>query len=302
MPTVSVCMAVFNGEATIGQVLDTVLNQTIKADEILVLDDGSSDASAEIAESKGARVIRTANGGLGAARKRLVEEATGDLLAFIDHDDDWLPQKLELQLPHFEDPAVVLCHTDGWYVYEDGSSVARDLKEPLVGSFDHILPSNWIIASSAIFRRDAMLKAGNFVAETVRCSDWYAWLILAPQGKFIHVPEKLVKYRVLSSSLANAGFRFQQAKRFLLKEIILPRAEELLANEPRRPDYRKMIEANIGIAASTMAKFLDSEGKHSEARALHQEALRLATGVPRVWLRAIRSALKLPRNQLNRNR
>jgi len=286
-------MAVFNGEATIGAVLDTVLAQTVPIHEILVLDDGSTDRSAEIATSMGARVISVPNAGLGAARKRMVEEATGDLVAFIDHDDDWLPEKLSLQLPYFDDPDVVMVHADCWYVYEDGREVARDLKLDAECSFDHVLPSNWVIASSAVFRRKAMLGAGNFVAETVRCSDWYGWLVLAPHGKFVHVPEKLVSYRVLSTSLANAGYRFQEAKRFLLRDLILPRATELFKGTPDAERYRRMVEANIGVAASTMAKYLDKEGRRAEAKDLHREALRLATGVPRVWLRAIRSSLRI---------
>ena len=294
VPRVSVCMAVYNGESTIGSVLDSVLAQSAPIHEIVVVDDGSSDRSAQIAKSKGARVISVPNAGLGAARKRLVEEAKGELVAFIDHDDDWLPQKLERQLPAFDDPAVVMAHADAWYVYEDGREVSRDLQIPREkNSFDHILPSNLVVASSAIFLREAMMVAGNFIPETVRCSDWYGWLILAPRGRFAHVPEKLVKYRVLSSSLANAGFRFQEAKRFLLKDIILPRRAELFSRLPDREArrYRRMVEVNIGVAASTMAKYLDREGKIQESAPLHAEAMRLAKSVPRVWSRFLRSKL-----------
>jgi glycosyltransferase involved in cell wall biosynthesis len=294
VPSISVCMAVYNGESTIGSVLDSVLAQSVPIHEIIVVDDGSSDRSAEIATSKGARVVSVANAGLGAARKRLVEEATGDLVAFIDHDDDWVPKKLERQISAFDDPAVVLAHSDAWYVYEDGREVSRVLHIPHdKRSFDHILPSNLVVASSAVFRRDAMLAAGNFITETIRCSDWYGWLILAPHGKFAHIPEKHVRYRVLSSSLANAGFRFQEAKRFLLKEIIMPRQAELFSGLPDREArrYLRMVEVNIGIAASTMAKYLDKEGKASESVALHAEAMRLAKSVPRVWSRSLRSKL-----------
>jgi glycosyltransferase involved in cell wall biosynthesis len=295
MPRVSVCMAVFNGAETIRLALESLQAQTFKDYDLLVLDDGSEDGSAEIAQSFGAQVIRQANAGLGAGRKRLVEEASGELIAFLDHDDEWVPDKLEKQVAQFGE-GVVLVHSDCWYLDEDGRSRERNLILPSSSRpFDHILPDNLIIASSAVFSKCAMLAAGNFIPETVRCSDWYGWFLLAPQGRFVHIPEKQVRYRVLSSSLANSGYRFQSAKRFLLRDIILPRVDEFLSalGKEDRNKYERMIREDIGIAASTMAKFLDSEGERDEARVLHKEAVELAGKVPRVRLRALKHRLKL---------
>lgn len=295
MPKVSVCMAVYNGAETIRLALESVRAQTFTDYEIVVLDDGSSDDSAEIAESFGARVLRQENAGLGAGRKRLVEEASGELIAFLDHDDEWVPDKLDKQVSLFS-KHVVLVHSDCWYLYEDGRSVERNLSIPHSSrSFDHILPDNIVIASSALFSRSAMLAAGNFISETVRCSDWYGWFLLASRGRFVHLAEKQVRYRVLSGSLANAGYKFQSAKRFLLRDVILPRVDEFLGGLSKvdREKYEQMIREDVGIAASTMAKFLDSEGKHDEARVLHKEAVQLAGKVPRVRLRALKHRLRL---------
>lgn len=294
MPLISVCLAVYNGEATLREALDSVRRQTFTDFELVVLDDGSSDASAQIAEEYGARVIRQANAGLGAGRKRLVEEATGEWIAFLDHDDIWTEDKLEKQVALLG-PDVALVHSDCWYEYDDGRVVPRDLRLPAdAHPFDHILPSNIVIASSAVFSRTKMLEAGNFVAETVRCSDWYGWFLLAPTGRFVHMPEKQVRYKVLATSLANAGLKFQDAKRFLLKDVILPLEDRLFKNLPARDQsrYHKMIVRDIGIAASTMAKFLHEQGRHTEAKTLEKEAIKLAPGVPRVWTRAIKARLK----------
>lgn len=291
MPLISVCLAVYNGEATLWEALDSVRAQTWNDYEIIVLDDGSTDNSAKIAEEYGVRVIRQQNAGLGAGRKRLVEEAAGEWIAFIDHDDVWTPDKLEKQMSVAAD-GVVLIHSDCWYEYEDGRIVERNLSMPPdANSFDHILPSNEVIASSAVFRRDAMLRAGNFVAETVRCSDWYGWFILAPEGRFVHLPEKQVRYRVLSTSLANAGIRFHQAKLFLLAEIIMPMLPKLLAklSESQAKRYARLVRKDIGIAASTLAKYLAKDGKHKDAKRYHRLALKMAPGVPRVWTRALGS-------------
>lgn len=289
-------MGVYNGAATILEALESVRSQNFQDLEILVIDDGSSDNSADLAESFGARVIRQANTGLGGVRKRLVEEADGDYIAFLDHDDEWTPEKLQTDMESIDRTGAVLVHSDCWFHYEDSKVVERNLDlTKATNSWDHILPDNLVIASSAVFHRESMLEAGNFIAETVRCSDWYGWLILAPHHSFTHVPKKQVRYRVLSTSLANAGFRFQSAKRFLLRDLIRPRKDELFKelDEVQKRRYVAMIDKNIGIAASTMAKFLDSEGRIDEARELHREAIRLAKGVPRVWTRSIRSKLGL---------
>lgn len=292
MPTVSVCLSVYNGAATLAEALKTAFDQTLPPDEVLVIDDGSSDDSANIAEGLGCRVIRQENAGLGAARKRLVEEARGDYIAFLDHDDFWEPDKLKIQMKALQETSAVLCHTDCWFHYDDGRIVPRDKIIPQIESvLDHLLPTNWVIASSAVFDREAMLRAGNFVAETVRCSDWYGWLILGTQGTFIHYPQKLVRYSVRAESLANAGYVFHEAQRYLLKEHILPRWDRLYPKlkKGQRDYYRRLIEMDIGLAASAMGKYLDQLERHEEAMALHKEALKLAKGKPKVWGRAIKS-------------
>ena len=280
------CLAVYNGEATLTQALDAVYAQTYRDFDVLVLDDGSTDNSAAIASRYYARVLTVPN------RKRMVEEATGDLIAFVDHDDFWLPEKLEKQVALLDQTGAAMVHADGWYVYEDGREVARDLVlPPNAAAFDHILPSNWVIASTALFDRQAMLDAGNFVAETVRCSDWFGWLILAPGRTFAHLPEKLVRYSVLSTSLANAGYRFHAAQHYLLTEQILPRRQDLFRelSPADRARYVRILVRNVGIALSSMSKHKRSQGDRKEARRLALEALRQAPDVPRVWTRAFKS-------------
>lgn len=289
---VTVCLAVWNGEATLAKALETVYAQTYQDFDVLVLDDGSTDSSAQIASQFDCRVLTLPNAGLGAARKRMVEEATGDYIAFIDHDDFWLPEKLAVQMEIVEKTGAALVHADGWYVYEDGKEVARDLEvrngdDP----FAHILPDNRVIASTAVFDRKAMLEAGNFVADTVRCSDWYGWLILAPGRKFVHVPQKLVRYSVLSTSLANAGLRFHEAQRYLIQDKILPRRNELFAglSSTERARYTKMLVRDVGLAYSSLGSLYQKQGNTAEARRMHRLAIIHAPDVARVWLRAVRA-------------
>jgi glycosyltransferase involved in cell wall biosynthesis len=283
-------MAVYNGAATIGQALDTVYAQSYTDFDVLVLDDGSTDQSAEIASSYDCRVMKVKNGGLGEARRLLVEEARGELVAFIDHDDFWLEQKLKRQIDLLDRTGADLVHADCWYVHSDGEAVPRDLKLPACAtSFDHILPNNWIIASSAVFNRQAMLDVGNFVPDTVRCSDWYGWLMLAPKHQFVHLPEKLVRYSVLDTSLANAGLKFYQAQHYLLTQHILPRREELFADVPAdtKARYLRMLVRDVGLALSGMARAERKTGHRSLARKLAINAIRHAPDSTKVWSRAL---------------
>ncbi|RYG44292.1 glycosyltransferase [bacterium] len=289
MPRVTVALAVRNGEATLAKALDAVFAQTWTDFDVLVLDDGSTDATAEIASRYPLRLIRQENTGLGGGRKRLTEEATGEWIAFFDHDDFWTPDKMAVQAPYLDDPENVLIHADGWYIYEDGREVARDWQPGGSRSWDHILPSNRVIASTAVYRREAMLRAGNFVADTVRCSDWYGWFLIASQGRFVHVPQKVVRYSVLSTSLANAGYRFHAAQAYLLERHILPRWKELSPDLPEGESgrYRTMVRRNLGVALSAMAR----HGEGPERRKFALQALQTAPDVLRVWSRAL-SALR----------
>lgn len=286
------CLSVFNGADTLAQSLASVFAQTYRDFDVLVLDDGSTDNSAEIAAQFDCRVLKLPNGGRGAALKRMVEEADGEYVALIDHDDIWLPEKLAKQIDQLDTSGASLVHTDCWYEYSDGRIIDRDLVLPNNPcSFDHILPSNDIIASSAVFRREDMLASGNFAPDTLRCCDWYGWLVLAPGRQFDHIPEKLVRYKVLNSSLANAGYRFFEAQHYLLTQKILPRTHELFADLPpsKAHRYKRQIVEKAGIALSSMARAMEGKGDKRAARALHRRALKMAPGVIRVWTRAFRS-------------
>jgi glycosyltransferase involved in cell wall biosynthesis len=91
---VTVVIPAFNEASRIGAAIESVLAQTLPAHEIIVVDDGSTDGTAEVASRPGVRVLRQPNGGISAARNRAFREATGDWIALLDADDFWLPERL----------------------------------------------------------------------------------------------------------------------------------------------------------------------------------------------------------------
>jgi glycosyltransferase involved in cell wall biosynthesis len=101
--SVSVVIPAYNAAGTLGRAIDSVLNQAVPIHEIIVVDDGSSDGSADVARAYGTsvKVIQQANSQTAAARNRGIEEATGTFIGFLDADDFWEPQKIECQLAIF---------------------------------------------------------------------------------------------------------------------------------------------------------------------------------------------------------
>jgi len=173
-PTVSAVIPVYNCEAYLAEAVESALSQTLPPSEIIVVDDGSTDRTAEVANRFGdqIRYAYQANQGIGAARNHGVDLARGDLVAFLDADDVWLPEKLALQTAALtSDPRLdmVLGHVEQFVSPELDAARARGL-EPA----EAILPG--YVAGTVLVRRDSFFRAGPFatrwrVGEFV---DWYA--------------------------------------------------------------------------------------------------------------------------------
>jgi len=163
---ISVVIPVFNGAAYIGQAIESVLGQTLPPDELLVIDDGSTDSTVAVVRQYQPRVEYRwqKNQGTGAARNLGISESKGELLAFIDADDLWLPDKLRLQKTALdEDPDLdlVFAHMSQ---FRDGGT-AEEEEQTL-----HASP----LISCMLARRSAFERAGAMRIDTkVEFVDWY---------------------------------------------------------------------------------------------------------------------------------
>ena len=285
MPRITVAVAVYNGTATLAAALDSVVNQSFKDYNILVLDDGSQDDPSRIVEKYPATYVRQTNQGLGAARKRLTLEAAGEWIAFLDHDDTWRPDKLQRQVDAIQ-PGDVVIHSEGTYVYPDHEIVREAVFND--DSFSAVLPNNRILASSALYHRETMLQAGNFTADTVRCSDWYGWMKLASRGKFRHLPDPMIRYHVLDSSLANAGLKFYDARRHIIERYFLGEFDQFFGSmsSRRQTEVRHQLRRELALSLSGMARSQQKSGNRAEAVKLAKKALSTAPDVAKVVSRA----------------
>lgn len=198
---------VYNNADTIDRAIESVLAQTCPPVEFVVVDDGSIDDSAAVASrySPSVRVIRQANAGPGAARNRGVRESSAEWVAFLDADDTWLPEKMELQMTLMGDPDVGVVHAR--------SPFARSPAPPKV-TFEDLWADNCISLSSAVVRRTALDMVGGFDESPALISveDHNLWLRVAvTDWKIVTYPEDLIRYIQNAGSLSLRGERFAHA-------------------------------------------------------------------------------------------
>ena len=200
---VSVVTPVYNGARTLRRALDSALAQQFDDFEVVVVDDGSTDATPEILACYGdrIRVIRQERGGCSAASNTGCRAARGDFIAWIDADDIWMPNKLARIVALLErDPRCVLVFSNAAKFLESGETL-DDFVAPEFAhapTLDEMLTHLWpIISTTAVVRRSALEQIGYFFVQPRfyhSCSDIYAWLRLRELGHFHYVPENLARY------------------------------------------------------------------------------------------------------------
>src|SRR5262245_53290785 len=163
---VSVVIPAYNGAEFLPAAIDSVLAQTHKAFETIVVDDGSTDNTREVCESYGQAVkyYYQANDGTmgGGARARAVREATGQWIALLDQDDRWLPEKIEKQLRTLEkSPEAAAAFTGFQEIDSRGRVFDRSFQPAASGSVFHLLlTGNLYVASSALISRRVLEYCG----------------------------------------------------------------------------------------------------------------------------------------------
>ena len=215
--SVTVIMPAFNAEKTIAASIESVLKQTHRDFELIILDDCSTDRTAELArayEKQDARVrflINETNIGVSLTRNRGVELAKHDWVAFLDSDDTWTEDKLEKQLKTADaHPECAIFFTSTAYVFETGKRSHYVLHAPEKVYRKDVLRQNVISCSSSLVRRDALLKHPMKNDRMIH-EDMAAWVaILAETPYAVGIDEPLLIYRISKSG--KSGNKLKAAK------------------------------------------------------------------------------------------
>jgi len=244
MATVTAILPVFNGRAFLGQAVQSVMDQTLRPVELIVVDDGSTDGSLEELEKLPEspfpiRVLRQANGGQSAARNLAASHAVGEYLAFLDQDDRWYPQHLELLVaPLAANAAAGWSYCDFDEMDFAGNVVTRSflrahgLRHPKQTIFECIASDVMVLPSASVLRRTAFEQSGGFDVTLSGYEDddlFVRFFRLGWEHIFVETP--LVRFRIHSQGSSTSRRFIESRMRYAAK------LEASLPDDPRMQRY-----------------------------------------------------------------
>jgi glycosyltransferase involved in cell wall biosynthesis len=221
-PLVSVVTATYNAARYLPLSVRSALAQTYQPVEVHVVDDGSTDDTAAVLEefSREPRVHvhRQSNQGQASAKNRGIRESRGELVAFLDADDMWYPDKLERQVP------LLLADSHAGVIYSDFSCVdeaGRDIppppREPHRGRITpQLFIDNFINFNTTLVKRECFARAGIFDETLPMGIDWDLWLRISTEFEFLYLDEPTMAYRIWSGQMSkNSARRFDCTLRIM---------------------------------------------------------------------------------------
>jgi glycosyltransferase involved in cell wall biosynthesis len=294
-PAVSVIIPAYNAAHHIVESLASVQQQTLKDVEVIVVDDGSKDATvatvAPFASSLDLVLIEQANAGAAAARNVGILHARSRYCAFLDADDVMLPERLELQVRLLdEQPDVALVHTDLVTFNEQGTvhHTRRVFSNPLGGSgvLEGLLLDNFITTSTATGRTDKLIEAGMFPPRWRISHDFELWLRMAAKWPVAYIDRPLLRYRYSPGSLSNNRLK-----------TAIDAFGVIRAFWDEHPDYRAahpaLYRRSLGIHLSTLGYTSLGAGNRRDALRYLLRSLRLAPRELATWKALAKTVLNV---------
>jgi len=298
-PRISVVIPAYNAARYVAEAVDSVLAQSLPPREVIVVDDGSTDDTEAVVRRFQDRVryVRQPNGGSAAARNRGIREARGELIALLDADDVWFPEKLKKQWECLRDhPEAGLVHTNFYYCDENGDErVLGVLGRERVGRcYEIMFQDNGINNSTTLIRRECFDRVGLFDESFKTCQDYDLYLRMSRYYEFAFLDEPLAVYRRHDSNITNDN------SRMLKNELRVRR--KALQDDPELLELvgKRRVSALIHDRAFFLGYLLHDADRREEARKWLRVALAhrpwhvyslylyLANFLPSPWVRGLR--------------
>lgn len=209
---VSAIITAYNSEDFVAEAISSVLEQTCPVDEIVVVDDGSTDHTRDIVEQfsqRGVRYIYQENGGPGAARNCGIRETSGELIAFLDADDVWLKDKIKMQREFLsEHPEVALVSGFAWWwnMIEDDRFISGEVPKSIASLRRDIMVHNKIgNPSRVMLRRSVFSEVGVFDKNIRWGQDWDLWIRIITRYNAAILPAPVIEYRWHEKNLSHTS-------------------------------------------------------------------------------------------------
>ena len=268
MPTVSVIIHTYNNEKFIAETVESVLNQTYKDYEIIVVDDGSADGTRDalVPYMQKIRYHYKENGGIASAKNAGISLSETEFVAFLDHDDLWAPDKLQLQMEHFnENPQIGLVYAK-YTSFRDGKELRTKPEKGYSGwIFKELLSKSFIQTSTVVVKRECLDAVGPY-DETFSLGDEYdMFLRIARKFQCGFVDKGLTRYRVHDTNASNNDFLFDNENLGVYKKIY-NNFTDLDGVE------KKILRKRIARYSMKVAEGLYRQGKQEESKKYQMEA------------------------------
>lgn len=235
MNKVSVIIPAYNKADWTLQTVASVLNQTYSNLEVIVVDDGSTDdTQRKMASLQDPRVryIRKSNGGASSARNLGIREASGAFITFVDCDDLFLPDKIEISVKYLEqNPQFGFIHTAAYFINETGKIIStynhkQSQREGLIA--DRLILGNFVCNSTVLVRKECLKKAGFFDESIFTPADWDMWLKLAQFGEAGYIGLPLTMYRVVSNYVFKNIEQARKEEETVIQNFFVRNSEKML--------------------------------------------------------------------------
>ena len=267
MPLVSVIIPTHNRAPMLGEAINSVLKQTFRDFELIIVDDGSTDNSKAVVQTTAptAKYIYQENKGVSAARNAGIQLAQGNYLAFLDSDDLWKKNKLSIQMQQIlADPVIKICYTNEVW-FRNGRHLNQKKKHQKYSGWilEKMLTLCLISASSVVIAREVFQTVGLFDEHLIVCEDYDLWLRIAVRYPVTFIDQTLIIKR--GGHPDQLSHRYWGMDRFRVKAL-----EKLLLNPDLKVDQKPavlktLIEKCHIIALGALKRGYETRAEHYQA-------------------------------------